>query len=96
MPSSLEITDGVARGTPHWAAVTGPDGFIAFQQVSDFLPPEWSGNDVPMLTHLDFLVDDLEAAGTRVLAAGATLLDFQPKAARMQLGCLSRFLRARS
>ena len=31
-----------------------------------------------MQLHLDFLVDDLEASGTRVLAAGATLLDFQP------------------
>ena len=31
-----------------------------------------------MQMHLDFLVDDLEATGARVLAAGATLLDFQP------------------
>jgi Glyoxalase-like domain len=34
--------------------------------------------DVPVQMHLDFLVDDLAATGTRVLAAGATLLDFQP------------------
>jgi hypothetical protein len=73
-----EITDGVARGTSHWAAVTGSKGFIAFQQVDDFRPPEWPGKDVPMQMHLDFLVDDLAATGTRVLAAGATLLDFQP------------------
>jgi len=73
-----EITDGVARGTSHWAAVTGSNGFLAFQQVDDFRPPEWPGKDVPMQLHLDFLVDDLEATGTRVLAAGGTLLDFQP------------------
>jgi hypothetical protein len=73
-----EITNGVATGTSHWAAVTGSNGFIAFQQVDDFRPPEWPGKDSPMLMHLDFLVDDLEAAGTRVAAAGATLLDFQP------------------
>jgi catechol 2,3-dioxygenase-like lactoylglutathione lyase family enzyme len=73
-----EITDGVARGTSHWAAVTGAAGFIAFQQVDDFRPPLWPGNEVPMQMHLDFLVDDLEATGKRVLAAGATLLDFQP------------------
>ena len=73
-----EITDGVARGTSHWAAVTGPNGFIAFQQVDDFRAPVWPGNDPPMQLHLDFLVDDLEATGSRVLTAGATLLDVQP------------------
>lgn len=73
-----EITDGVASGTSHWAAVTGSNGFIAFQKVDAFRPPVWPGQDVPAQMHLDFLVDDLEATGTRVLAAGATLLDFQP------------------
>jgi Glyoxalase-like domain len=73
-----EITGGVAKGTSHWAAVTGSNGCIAFQQVDDFQPPVWPGNDVPMQMHLDFLVDDLEATGTLVLAAGAMLLDFQP------------------
>lgn len=33
-----------------------------------------------MHMHLEFFVDDLEATGARVLAAGATLLDFQPNA----------------
>ncbi|WP_426563267.1 VOC family protein [Angustibacter sp. McL0619] len=73
-----DITGGVARGTSHWAAVTGSNGFIAFQQVEDFRPPQWPGREVPMQLHLDFLVDDLEATRTRVLAAGATRLDFQP------------------
>jgi catechol 2,3-dioxygenase-like lactoylglutathione lyase family enzyme len=73
-----EITGGVATGTSHWAAVSGPNGFIGFQQVDDFRPPEWPGNEVPMQMHLDFLVDDLESTGARVLAAGATILDFQP------------------
>ncbi|GAA2755939.1 VOC family protein [Actinopolymorpha rutila] len=73
-----EITNGVARGDSHWATVTGPNGFIAFQRVEDFRPPVWPGNDVPMQMHLDFLVDDLEATEARVLAAGAMLLEFQP------------------
>jgi Glyoxalase-like domain len=30
--------------------------------------------------HLDFVVDDREAAEARVLAAGATKFDFQPNA----------------
>jgi hypothetical protein len=75
-----ELTDGVVSGTAHWAAVTGPNGFIAFQHVDDFRPPTWPGNEVPVQLHLDFLVDDLEATGARVLAAGATKLDVQPNA----------------
>ncbi len=73
-----QITGGVATGSSHWAAVTGPDGCLAFQQVDDFRPPEWPGSDVPMQLHLDFLVDDLDATGRRVLAAGATRLELQP------------------
>ncbi|MFI5693760.1 VOC family protein [Kribbella sp. NPDC051586] len=73
-----EITGGAATGTSHWAVVSGPNGSIAFQQVEDFRPPVWPGNDVPMQLHLDFLVDDLDATGARVLAAGAILLDYQP------------------
>ena len=72
------LTGGVARGTPHWAAVSGPNGFLAFQQVDRFRPPTWPDGDRPMQLHLDFLVDDLAAAGARALAAGATRLDVQP------------------
>ncbi|GAA4716035.1 VOC family protein [Nocardioides conyzicola] len=73
-----ELTDGVARGGSHWATVTGPHGSLAFQQVADFRPPVWPDGDVPMQLHLDFLVDDLDATGARAVAAGATLLEFQP------------------
>ena len=73
-----ELTGGVTKGSEHWATVSGPNGFIAFQQVDDFRPPVWPGADVPMQMHLDFFVDDLEATGARAVAAGATLLDFQP------------------
>ena len=73
-----ELTGGVTRGSEHWASVSGPNGFIAFQQVDDFCPPVWPGADVPMQMHLDFFVDDVEATGARAVAAGATRLDFQP------------------
>ena len=73
-----EITGGIVSGTASWAAVTGENGFVAFQQVDDFRPPQWPGSIVPMQMHLDFLVDDLEVTGARVLAAGASRLDFQP------------------
>ncbi len=73
-----EVTGGTATGGAHWAAVSGPNGFLGFQQVEDFRAPTWPVGDVPMQLHLDFLVDDLAAAGTRVLAAGATRVDHQP------------------
>ena len=72
------ITGGVARGTSHWATVTGPNAVIGFQQVDEFRPPVWPEGAVPMQMHLDFLVDDLAATEARVLAAGATRFDFQP------------------
>ena len=73
-----DIMAGEARGSSHWATVTGPNGSLAFQQVADFRPPGWPQGDVPMQMHLEFLVDDLDATGARVVAAGATRLDFQP------------------
>jgi hypothetical protein len=73
-----EITGGAAKGSPRWATVTGPNGGIGFQQVSDFRPPDWPDGPVPMQMHLDFYVDDLAATEARVLAAGATKFAFQP------------------
>lgn len=75
-----EITNGVATGSPAWAEIASPNGFIAFQQATAYAPPTWPGGARPMHMHLEFFVDDLEATGARVLAAGATLLDFQPNA----------------
>jgi hypothetical protein len=72
------ITGGVVKGDGHWAAVTGPNADIGFQRVEDFRPPVWPTGDLPMLMHLDFLVDDLAATEARVLAAGASRFDFQP------------------
>jgi hypothetical protein len=69
-----ELTGGVTKGSAHWATVSGPNGFIAFQQVDDFRPPVWPGAVVPMQMHLDFFVDDLEATGARAVEAGATRL----------------------
>jgi hypothetical protein len=72
------ITGGMARGDAHWAAVTGPNGSVAFQQVEDFRPPEWPEGERAAQMHLDFFVDDLAATEAKVLAAGATRFDFQP------------------
>ena len=73
-----EITEGVAKGSAHWAAVSTGGALIAFQQVEDFAPPTRPGGSAPMQLHLDFFVDDLAASGARATAAGARLLEVQP------------------
>lgn len=72
------ITDGIATGTSGWAAVTGPNALIAFQQVDDFRPPTWPSSSV--------LYADASGLSRRrpggdwdaALVAGAMRLDFQP------------------
>lgn len=76
-----DITGGaVTFSSPGWATVDGPGGRIDFQTVPDHTPPTWPDATVPTQLHLDFLVDDLDAAGARVLAAGATRFELQPNA----------------
>ncbi|HMG30331.1 MAG TPA: VOC family protein [Jiangellaceae bacterium] len=61
-----------------WATVNGPSGRIDFQTIPDYMPPTWPEPTSPIQMHLDFYVDDPEAAEARVLAAGATKYEFQP------------------
>jgi catechol 2,3-dioxygenase-like lactoylglutathione lyase family enzyme len=44
---------------------------LAFQQVENYTPPVWPGQEVPQQMHLDVLVDDLNEAEAQVLANGA-------------------------
>jgi catechol 2,3-dioxygenase-like lactoylglutathione lyase family enzyme len=61
-----------------WATVNGPGGRIEFQTAPGYTPPTWPDPTSSMQIHLDFYVDDLDAAEARVLAAGASKYDFQP------------------
>lgn len=61
-----------------WATVRGPGGRIDFQTAVGYIPPTWPDPASSMQMHLDFDVDDADAAEARVLAAGATKYDFQP------------------
>jgi hypothetical protein len=61
-----------------WATVNGPGGRFDFQTARGYIPPNWPDPTSSMQMHLDFYVDDLDAAEARVLAAGATKYDFQP------------------
>jgi hypothetical protein len=62
-----------------WADVRAQSGrCISFQQVKDYIPPEWPNQQLPQQMHLDVMVDDLDAGEAAVLELGATKHDFQP------------------
>ena len=48
---------------------------LAFQLAPGNRPPTWPDSAVPQQFHLDIMVEDVVAAGPRVLALGATKLD---------------------
>jgi len=54
---------------------------LSFQGEPLYRPPTWpsDADQQQMMVHLDFRVDDLAAAQTEAVAAGATLADFQPQ-----------------
>jgi catechol 2,3-dioxygenase-like lactoylglutathione lyase family enzyme len=63
-----------------WADIRPEDGSncISFQQVMDFTPPKWPGQDAPQQMHLDVMVRDLDEGEAEVLEIGATKADHQP------------------
>ncbi|MFD9740268.1 VOC family protein [Umezawaea sp. NPDC059074] len=65
-PPDAEPTDG-------WATLTPPDGGvkIEFQHADDWRPPTWPDLEVQQMAHLDFPVDDLEAAHAWAVEVGA-------------------------
>ncbi len=60
-----------------WAVVAASDesSGLAFQRAPANPRPTWPDLSVPQQFHLDIMVDDVAAAGPRVLALGATRLD---------------------
>jgi hypothetical protein len=63
-----------------WAEVRPADGSscISFQQVADYRPPRWPGQEVPQQIHLDVMVPDLDDAEAEVLRIGAARAEHQP------------------
>jgi catechol 2,3-dioxygenase-like lactoylglutathione lyase family enzyme len=54
---------------------------LSFQTERGYMPPVWPAGpgDPQMSMHLDFEVDDLDAATAQAVAAGAILAGFQPQ-----------------
>ena len=53
----------------------GTSSGLAFQLAPDHQPPAWPDPARPQQVHLDLMVEDVTAAGPRVLALGATRLN---------------------
>ncbi|MGW5453951.1 VOC family protein [Nocardia sp. NPDC003979] len=51
---------------------------LGFQRVTGYRAPSWPGQDVPQQLHLDFRVEDLDAAEKFALGLGAVRVDHQP------------------
>jgi predicted enzyme related to lactoylglutathione lyase len=63
----------------NWADIRAEYGqCISFQQVEDYSPPRWPGQEIPQQMHLDVMVDDLDTAEAAVLELGATKHEHQP------------------
>lgn len=75
----------VRRDEPGWATVRDPAGGpgLSFQREEHHRRPVWPGHGAPeeqqMMMHLDFEVEDLEAASAFAVGLGATVAEFQPQ-----------------
>src|ERR687897_965982 len=73
----------IAKEDADDAAIAPPDGvaYLAFQTSPEYLPPVWPAADgaQQMMMHLDFEVEDLDAAIGHAIELGATQADFQPQ-----------------
>jgi catechol 2,3-dioxygenase-like lactoylglutathione lyase family enzyme len=72
----------VYEDDPTWARIRPDDGAgLSVQYDADWEPPVWpSTADAPrMEMHLDFQVEDLDAAVARAEGFGARQADFQPQ-----------------
>jgi catechol 2,3-dioxygenase-like lactoylglutathione lyase family enzyme len=65
-----------------WVALADSDDGVrlSFQRAPDHQPPRWPDANFPQQLHLDFDVDDVDAAEQQVLALGATALPSPPDA----------------
>jgi predicted enzyme related to lactoylglutathione lyase len=66
------------------ATVAPADGvtYLGFQTAAGYVPPVWPAAEgaQQMMLHLDFEVDDLDAASAHAVELGARVADFQPQA----------------
>jgi hypothetical protein len=75
-----ELT-GMSMGfsSDEYVALTGGSGIsIGFQRVENYRAPQWPDQQTPQQLHLDFAIEDLDAAVDLMLSLGATRPEHQP------------------
>jgi hypothetical protein len=73
------MLDWKVEARSDWVEVRADYGqCLSFQQVTDYTPPRWPGQEAPQQMHLDVVVDDLDAGEAAVLGLGATKHEHQP------------------
>jgi catechol 2,3-dioxygenase-like lactoylglutathione lyase family enzyme len=76
----------VSFSVDEFVALTGGPGCdLGFQRVDGYRAPQWPGQDVPQQIHLDFRVEDLDAAEKLALVLGAVRPDHQPGGERWRV-----------
>jgi predicted enzyme related to lactoylglutathione lyase len=73
------ILDWKVDVSSDWAEVRADYGqCISFQQVQDYQPPAWPGQEHPQQMHLDVMVNNIDDGEAAVVALGATKAEHQP------------------
>jgi predicted enzyme related to lactoylglutathione lyase len=69
----------VTRASDHFVALDGGQIWLTIHQIDHHQRPTWPSSQVPKQMHLDFEVNDLDAAQSEAVEAGAVLADTQPR-----------------
>jgi catechol 2,3-dioxygenase-like lactoylglutathione lyase family enzyme len=83
----VKALDGkVAYRSENFIGVETPDGlWIGAYRIDGYEPPDWPDGAPPKQFHLDFAVDDLDAAEQAALDLGATKAAHQPEPDRWRV-----------
>lgn len=75
----------IAVDSESFSAVRLDNLWLSMQRVDDHRPPTWPEGTVSAQVHLDFSVEDLDAAEAAALAAGARKAETQPSPDRWRV-----------
>ena len=78
---------GVPTGfmSDDFAAFKAAGVWVSMHKVVDYHPPRWPDPEAPQQMHLDFAVDDVDAAVQHAIALGASVAEPQPAADRWRV-----------
>ena len=75
----------IAVDSERFSAVRFGNIWLSMQRVDDHRPSTWPDGNIPAQVHLDFSVEDLDAAEAAALAAGARKAQTQPSPDRWRV-----------